>query len=112
MTDLFTFAEAQRRRDRGIALAANAQNASNFGWSDRAYAALERIARQQSEVHVDHLLRAFTERPDRPNSYGSVWQKAIRKGLIEHTGRVRPCTVDPGKHAHQYPIYSSLIYGK
>lgn len=112
MQDLFAFAEAKRRKDRGMALASAAQDAGNYGWSDRAYAAIERLARTQAELHIDDLLRTFTEKPDRPNAGGSVWQKAIRNRLIEHTGRVRRCTLAPQRHLHQYPVYASLIYGK
>jgi hypothetical protein len=111
--DLFSHAEeAARRRDVGIARAAHAQDIKRPGWSELAYQAIVALARTQAEVHVDDVLRVFVLRPDHPNAWGAVWQRAIRNGVIKHSGRVRPCKVDSGKHLHQSPIYDSLIYGR
>lgn len=108
--DLFSYAQAQNLRDRGMQLAVDAQDQGNFGWSERAYAAIERVAREHTTVHVDDVLQRFTEQPDRPNAWGAVWQRAIRNKVIRHSGRVRPCKVDRRKHAHQYPEYVSLFF--
>ena len=100
---------AKRQRDAGMSLATAAQDSIDPEWSDLAYAAIVNVARCQSEVHVDDVLRTFNRKPDHPNSWGAVWMKAIRNRIIKHSGSVRPCTVDPAKHAHQYPLYRSLI---
>src|SRR3990167_7502123 len=105
MRDLFSFAEAQRRRDTGMALASLAQDDKQPEWSDLAYAAIVSIARRQATVHVDDVLRTFTDRPEHPNAWGLIWQRAIKANVIERTGQVKPCTVDSRKHAHQYPLY-------
>src|SRR5690348_2592311 len=76
-------------------------------WSGRAYVAL---ARRQPSIHVDDMLRAFTDKPSHPNAWGAVWQRAIREHMIIRSERVRACTVDPTKHKHLYPVYMSLIY--
>lgn len=79
-------------------------------FADAAYAAIERIARRQSTVHVDDVLKECSIKPSHPNAWGAVWMKAIRKGLIQRSDRVRPCATDPKKHAHQYPVYESLVW--
>ena len=98
MTDLFAYAEAKRRRDEGMALAADAQGQR---WSDLAYAAIEAIARRQFYVHIDDVLRANVPQPERPNAWGSVWMRAIRNGIIQRSVETRPCTVDPKKTCAQ-----------
>jgi hypothetical protein len=95
MTDLFALAEAKRQRDAGIAQAA--AHADDF-W--------------QIHVHVDDLLLELDgRRPSSPNAMGSVWMRAIRNGVIQHSNQTRPCITDAGKHAHRYPIYFSRICG-
>lgn len=100
---------AEHLRDRGMALAECAQEFVSPLWSERAYAALLKIARRQHHVHVDDVLREFTEAPSHPNAWGAVWHRAIREHNLIHSGRVKPST-DPTKHKHSYPIYMSLIY--
>lgn len=104
--DLFAFAEAQASRDAGTAQAAG--NAPVF--SAHALAVIESIARRQSEVHVDDVLLAGVPVPAHPNAWGAVWLSAIRKGFILRTATPRPCKTDRKKHAHQYPVYASLIF--
>jgi hypothetical protein len=100
------FAQARKRRDAGMALAADAEREE---WKDRAYAALVSVARRSRLVHVDDLLSEFTEEPEHPNAWGSVWMRAVRSGVLRHSGCVRPCKCHPRKNAHQYPIYQSLV---
>jgi len=38
-----------------------------------------------------------------------VWMRVIRNGVLEKTGCMRQ-TTDRKKHAHEYPIYRSLIF--
>lgn len=106
MTDLFTFAEAKQRRDTGMARAAEAQGEK---WSDIAYTAIERVARRQVTVHVDDILRENIPAPAHPNAFGSVWLRAIKRGIIQRSNQTKPCTVDPAKHAHRYVVYFSRI---
>lgn len=110
MTDVFAEGEGQRRREAGMALASGAQERKHRHWSDQAYAAIRAIATRQDEVFVDDVLGAFALVPDHPNAWGHVWQRALRDGLIAHSGRIRP-SADPKKHKHQYPVYRSLICG-
>ena len=111
MTDLFAWSEAQTLRDQGMALAADAQESEAPGFSALAYAAIEMVARRQTEVHVDDVLAECPIRPAHPNAYGSVWLRAIRNRIIERTGTVRPCRTDARKHSHNYPVYRSLVVG-
>jgi hypothetical protein len=97
---------ASHLRDRGMSLAAEAQG---MEWSDLAYDTILRIAASQPTVHVDDVLAQFSVTPDHPNAWGAVWMRAIRAGVIEHSGTVRPSS-DPKKHRHQYPVYRSRAY--
>lgn len=101
---------AEELKQRGIFLAQTAQEFVSPLWHDRAYDALVTLARMQASIHIDDYLRAFDEKPSHPNAFGAVWQRAIREHVIIHSGRVKPCTVDPGKHKHQSPVYMSLLY--
>jgi hypothetical protein len=78
-------------------------------WREFAYLALRGLALTRREVHVDDLYAACAWHPPRPNAWGAVWQRALREGLLEKTGRTRPTRL-PEKHAHEYPLYRSLIY--
>ena len=106
MTDLFEYGEAIRRRNEGMTLAAS--HSPSFG--EAAYIALIALAQRKEFIHIDDFLRAFPERPNSPNAMGSVWQRAIKNKIIKHSGRVAPCRTEAKKHAHQYPIYCSLIF--
>lgn len=113
--DLFDHAQAKeneaiRLRDRGMSIAADAQESAAPDWAGRAYAAIVGIARGRPTIHVDDVLEVFQEEPHHPNAWGAVWMRAIREGDIERTGTVRPST-DPKKHSHLYPIYRSLRCG-
>jgi hypothetical protein len=101
---------AEELKARGMLLAEAAQDLIAPDWSSRAYAALELLAKRNATVHIDQFLAAFTEKPSHPNAMGQVWRRAIKEHLIIHSGRVKPCDTDVGKHRHQYPVYMSLIY--
>jgi hypothetical protein len=118
--DLFSWADSaagaapcssqgQALRDRGMALAGGAQEQKQPGWGERAYQAIKAVAEVHRFVHVDDVLHSFRERPEHPNAWGSVWQRAIREGVITRSGTVRE-TRDGRKHRHQYPVYLSAIF--
>lgn len=109
--DLFDHANALEilRRDHGMALAAEAQERAVPGFAELAYRHICNLAAENEEVHIDLFLRTFKLKPEHPNAFGSPWMKAKRDGIIKHSGRVRPCTVDPAKNAHLYPVYTSLV---
>lgn len=110
IVDLFDYARhATKLRDAGMSVAAFAQDSKCPDWSDLAFAAIVYIARKQSTVHVDDVLQAFDLKPEHPNSWGAVWMRAIKTGVIERSGQMRPCITDPGKHKHQYAVYRSNI---
>lgn len=106
--DLFDY--VKQLRDEGMAVASAAQDSMLPAWSTAAYAAILSIARHQPTVHVDDVLMIFHRRPAHYNAWGAVWMKAIKAGVLARTGTVRQCSVDPGKHAHQYPIYRSMVF--
>jgi hypothetical protein len=101
---------ARLRRDDGMAMASQAQDETQPNWSQIAYQAIENIARRQVHIHIDHVLCAGVPQPHHPNAWGSVWMRAIRNGIIQRSSETRPCTVDPIKNAHRYPVYFSRIY--
>jgi hypothetical protein len=109
--DLFSWADGAALRDAGMMTAAEAQERAAPGWAERAYQAIIAVARQRASVHVDDVLQIFREPPEHPNAWGSVWQKAIRDGVITRSGTVRE-TQDRRKHRHQYPVYASAIFGR
>lgn len=101
------FAWAKDRRDVGMTRAAQAQG---IPWSALAYGAIERVARRQAHVHIDDVLREGVPQPHHFNAWGAVWMRAIRDGVIQRSNQTKPCTVDPLKNAHRYPVYFSRIY--
>ena len=105
-----SWADGAALRDAGMALATEAQEQEQPGWGERAYQAIVRLAYRQSTVHVDDLLRVFTERPRHFNAWGGVWRRAIADGVITRTGAVREAA-DRRKHRHHYPVYRSEIFG-
>jgi hypothetical protein len=107
--DLFEHAKALR--DEGMATAYSAQKEKQPDWGAHAYAAIVTIARTQPTVHIDDVLATINQKPHHANAWGSVWMRAIKNRVIERTGMTRPCETDPKKHAHQYPVYRSLLSG-
>lgn len=103
---LFDLAAGLAGKRAGIA---QASAAADPVWREVAYLALQALARRQSEVHVDDLYAACPWRPLRANAWGAVWQRALRQGLLEKTGRTRPTRL-PEKHAHEYPLYRSRVF--
>lgn len=112
VSDLFEFArdlEARQLRERGMALAANAQDRAEPSWSDTAFDAIVTVARRQTNLHVDDIIKRVSQ-PAHHNAWGAVWMRAIKRGVIAATDQRRPSS-DPKKHAHKYPVYRSLIVG-
>ena len=102
----FGAAEGRANRDAGMQRAAEAQGTQ---WGQYAYDLLEGLALAQPEVHTDDLAAVIEWHPAHFNAYGAVWQRALRAGLLEKTGRTRP-SKDPNKNAHEYPVYKSRVY--
>lgn len=109
--DLFTWADGATLRDTGMAAASEAQERDAPGWAERGYQAIVFVALRQSTVHVDDVLRVFSEEPQHPNAWGGVWRRAIADRVISRSGTVRE-TRDRRKHRHQYPVYASEIFGR
>ena len=108
--DDYTAREAVRLRDMGMVEAEFAEALTGSDFSEVAYAAICHVARRQSEVHVDDVLRFCKVRPSHPNAWGAVWVRAIKDGTLMRTGIVRPCVSDPLKHKHNYPVYRSGVF--
>jgi hypothetical protein len=110
--DDYTARVGAAARDSGMALAELAETMAQPDFAEAAYAAICHVARRQSEVHVDDILRHCKVKPSHYNAWGAVWMRAIKDGVIVRTGMVRPCISDPGKHKHNSPVYrSGLFYG-
>lgn len=108
--DDYTARQAVALRDVGMIEAEFAETLTASNFSEVAYAAICHVARRQSEVHVDDVLRFCRIKPSHPNAWGAVWMRAIKDGTIIRTGTVRPCLSDAGKHKHNYPVYESGIF--
>lgn len=110
-TSLFDW--AAHNRDVGMIEAEFAETLTGSDYPEALYAAICHVARRQIEVHADDVLRHLKIRPSHPNAAGIVWRRAIKDGVIAHSGRVRPCVSDAQKRLHQYPIYTSgLFHGR
>ena len=109
--DDYTARQAVAARDVGMVAAEFAEALTGSNFSEVAYAAICHVARRQCEVHVDDILRYCKVKPSHPNAWGAVWMRAIKDGTIMRTGTVRPCMSDPLKHKHNYPVYSSGVFG-
>lgn len=109
MTQL-SFNLSQRRRERGMGLAADAEDREQPDFGEVAFATIRAIAQRKQTVHVDDVLEECPLAPHHPNAWGAVWMRAIRQKIIVHSGTVRPCRTDTKKNAHQYPVYRSMIY--
>lgn len=110
--DDYTARQAVAARDVGMVAAEFAEASTGSNFAEVAYAAICHVARRQSEVHVDDVLRFCKVRPSHPNAWGAVWMRAIKDGTLlkSDSDRYRPCESDPGKHKHQYRVYSSGIF--
>ena len=103
------FEKARLERDKGMATAAAAEGAA---FAVEAYATLLKIARRKQTVHIDDVLPEMKVRPAHYNAWGAVWMRALRANILTPTGVTRPCATDSAKHAHDYKIYRSNIFGK
>jgi hypothetical protein len=108
--DDYAASKAVQLRDVGMVEAEFAEALTGSNFAEVAYAAICHVARRQSEVHIDDLLRYMKVRPSHPNASGGPWRRAIKDGVIFHSGRVRACESDAVKRAHLYPIYTSGIF--
>lgn len=108
-TTLLDLMEGQRRADRGMALAGSGNDDAREKFRAEASAAIVTLARTQEFVFVDDLVGMLSVNPPDPNCWGGVWLRAIKDRLIEKTEKRRR-TAQPGKHAHEYPIYRSRLF--
>jgi hypothetical protein len=100
---------AESLRERGMSLAADAQDRAAPAWADEAFNAIVKVARCQSTVFVDDVWPKVAP-PAHHNAWGAVWMRAIKGRIIEKTEK-RKHSIAPRKHKHEYPVYRSLIVG-
>lgn len=108
--DDYAARQAIQARDIGMIEAEFAEALTGSDFAEVAYGAICHVARRQAEVHVDDVLRFCKVKPSHPNAWGGVWMRAIKDGVIERTGTVKPCLSDPLKHKHNYPVYRSGVF--
>jgi len=102
-------------RDIGMVEAEFAEVLSGSTYLDALEAAIKHVARRQCEVHIDDVLPLLRVKATHPNSAGSVWRRLVNDGTLvkSDSDRFRPCSVDPGKHRHDYRVYrSGLFFGR
>lgn len=107
--DLFDYAAAQAQRDRGMARAAIAQELNSPGFAEAYYGCIVEIAKRQELFFVDDVTAICSVEPSHPNAKGAPWQRAIKNGIIERSGRLIQST-RKSANAHCYPEYRSKIY--
>lgn len=102
---------ARAARDDGMARAADHAEEVVPGWGDLALSYLKRYAESHDRfpgwfvTREAELLQAIPA-PPTLKSWGSVFTKAQRDGLIVKDGY----TQDPRRHASPIPCWRSLIY--
>lgn len=114
MMDLLEWGEAAR--DRGMALAVDAQERKEPDFENIIVGALRRIAMRQATVHSNDLYHEVFEnglvrRPENFNCMGAIWRKCAHPepGFLIMTDKSRPCN-DPLKRAHRSPVYASGVF--
>ena len=98
--DLF----AQVLRDQGIERVTD----NALAWIDRAYQMLVREAQCGMEVSGEdirvHLCDCGLPAPHHPNAWGALTMMAVRRQLLEDTGRTTQMTL-PRSHARRNPVW-------
>ncbi|TAM22380.1 MAG: hypothetical protein EPN60_16945 [Nevskiaceae bacterium] len=85
------FATARRRRDSGIARAADHADAETPGWTDIAFEFLEACAKVRAapflaEDVIEMAKAAHLPEPPDGRAWGGVFQRAARRGVISKIG--------------------------
>jgi hypothetical protein len=93
--------EGERRRDYGTDLTA----ANNRAWMDTAFAVVSLYA-PHDRTFLAEEFRTYPGigSPRHPNAWGALTLKAVRKGIIEHTGQWAKAK-SARNHAHYYKVY-------
>jgi hypothetical protein len=85
------FETARRRRDSGIARAADHANAETSGWTEIAFDFLEACAKVRAapflaEDVIEMAKAAHLPEPPDGRAWGGVFQRGARRGLIQKAG--------------------------
>ncbi|WP_236124277.1 hypothetical protein, partial [Pseudomonas cichorii] len=80
-----------------------------MSWSERAYAAVCQVARENLEFTPDDIWATGLEKPVEARALGPVMRRASQNKLIEKTGRSRP-TTQPESHGTDVTVWKSNIY--
>lgn len=80
---LFDAADAERRRQAGIARVTSHHSA----WVEKAVTVLRRIAAARAEFTSDDLRAVIQEQPPSPNAVGAAFAAAEAQGICEGTDR-------------------------
>lgn len=85
------FATARRRRDSGIARAADHANAETSGWTDIAFDFLEACAKVRAapflaEDVIEMAKAAHLAPPPDGRAWGGVFRRAAKRGVIAKVG--------------------------
>lgn len=105
--DLWDFGDAAADRDEALARVADNGN----DWLPGALALLPRVVAGREvtgEQMRDGLLAAGLPRPHHHNAWGALVMAAVRKGLIEKTGRWVPMA-HRRSHARMTPTYRQKV---
>lgn len=97
-------------RNIGMTEAEFAETLSGSDYLIALEAAIKFVAKRQSEVHIDDVLRVLKAKPKHPNSAGSVWMRMQRDGTLGEEIERRRCLTDVNKKAHKYPVYESGLF--
>jgi len=103
---------ASKRRDAGIARAAEGADRLDEEWKDRMYRAVVACAESNREFICDDVWR-YASDADRnfakPKALGAVVLRAAKAGVIANTGRFEK-TANARRHRSPVPVWRSLTY--
>lgn len=107
---IFDFTAARAARDAGMTQALEHAERVNDEWPDMAYAFLCRYARGHaefiSETLTNEAIRMGYGSPADARSWGSLFAKAARAGVIQRIGY----GVSQRRHCSPTPLWRSLVF--
>jgi hypothetical protein len=112
---LLDYLAGQQARDAVLA----SVERSNQDWFNLAYLQLEQFARHgcPDYANTEHgltgeeivaMLKPHCGKPHHSNAIGALICKAVRRGLLVHTGQYRKMK-NVGSHARRTPVYQLIV---
>jgi hypothetical protein len=103
------FESGEQRRDRGMASVISHEEPT---WMDTALWILKAYCESNPELEfTSQEFRLSTymidDEPSNPNAWGAFWMTAVKRGIVESTGRTVKATM-PQSHATRLAVYRGV----